>query len=122
MLLMFQLVVEEHFVVLLPGESFSTAITFDFKMPVFPLFSVRTFYSIFDTYVQYCQRDCNSLPRGFSAMTVPLHHVLCCSLLVGEFKRTFVLLLQGKLFCHVIRFVVRLPVIYLSTVHVPLDT
>ena len=55
-------------------------------------------------------------------MTVPLYHVLCCSLLVGEFKRTFVLLLQGKSFCHVIRFVVRLPVIYLSTLHVSLDT
>ena len=108
--------------VLLPGESFSNAITFDFTMPVFPLSSVRIFYSIFDTYVQYCQRECNSFPRGFSAMTVPLHHVLCCSLLVGEFKRPFLLLLQGKSFCHVIRFVVRLPVIYLSTLHVSLDT
>ena len=72
MRLMFQLEVKEHFVVLLPGESFSNAITFDFKMPVFPLSSVGTFYSIFYTDVQYCQRDCNSFPRGFSAMTVPL--------------------------------------------------
>ena len=122
MRLLFQLVVVENFVVLLPGESFSNAITFDVKMPVFPLSSVRTFYSIFDTDVQYCQRDGNSFPRGFSTMTVPLHHVLCCSLMVFKFKRTFVLLLQGKSFCHVIRFVVRLPVIYLSTLHVSLDT
>ena len=55
MRLMFQLEVKEHFVVLLPGESFSNAITFDFKMPVFPLSSVGTFYSIFYTDVQYCQ-------------------------------------------------------------------
>ena len=53
-------------------------------------------------------------------MTVPLHHVLCYSLLVGEFKRTLVVLLPGKSFCHVIRFVVRLPIIYLSTLHVSL--
>ena len=49
MLLIVQLVVEEHFVVLIPGESFSNAITVDFRLPVFFLFSVRTFYSIFDT-------------------------------------------------------------------------
>ena len=55
-------------------------------------------------------------------MTVPLHYVLCYFLLVGEFKRTFVLLLPGKSFFHVIRCVVRLPVIYLSTLHVSLDT
>ena len=122
MLLIVQLVVEEYFVGLLPGESFSNAITLDFRLPVFLLSSVRTFYSIFGTYVQYCQRDCNSFPRGFSVMTAPLHHVLCYSLLVGEFKRPFVLLLPVKLFFHVTRFVVRLPVIYLSTLHVSLDT
>ena len=107
---------------LLPGESFSNAITLDFRLPVFLLSSVRTFYSIFGTYAQYCQRDCNSFPRGFSAMTVPLHHVLCYSLLVGDFKRTFVLILPGTSIFHVTRFVVRLPVIYLSTLHVSLDT
>ena len=74
MRLMFQLEVEEHFVVLLPGEWLSNAITFDVKVPVFPLSSVGTFYSIFYTDVQYCQRDCNSFPRACSAMTVPLHH------------------------------------------------
>ena len=121
MLLIVQLVVQEHFVALLPGESFSNAIPLDFRLPVFLLYSVRTFYSIFDTYFQYCQRDCNSFPRGFSAMTVPLHHVLCLSLLVGKFKRTFVLLLPGKSFFHVIRFIFRLPVPYLSTLHVSLD-
>ena len=55
-------------------------------------------------------------------MTVPLHYVLCYFLLVGDFKRTFVLLLPGKSFSHVIRCVVRLPVIYLSTLHVSLDS
>ena len=74
MRLMPQLEVKEHFVVLLPGESFSNAITFDFKMPVCPLSSVGTFYSIFYTDVQYCQRDCNGFPWGLSAMTVSLHH------------------------------------------------
>ena len=52
MLLIVQLVVEEHFVVLLPGESFSNAITVDFRLPVFLLSSGRTFYSIFNTYIQ----------------------------------------------------------------------
>ena len=107
---------------LLRGKSFSNAITLDFRLPVCLLSSVHTFYSIFGTYVQYCQRDCNSFPRGFSAMTVPLHPVLCYSLLVGEFKRTFVLILPGKSIFHVTRFVVRLPVIYLSTLLVSLDT
>ena len=122
MLLIVQLVVEEHFVGLLPCESFSNAIKLDFRLPVCLLSSVRTFYSSFDSYVQYRQRDCNSVPRGFSLMTVPLHHILCYSLLVGDFKRSFVLLLPGKSFCHATRFVVRLPVIYLSTLHVSLDT
>ena len=74
MRLMFQLEVKEHFVVLLPGESFSNAITFVFKLPVLPLSSVGTVYSIFYTDVNFCQRDCNSFPRGLSTMTVPLHH------------------------------------------------
>ena len=89
MLLIVQLVVQEHFVVLLPGESYSNATTFDFKLPVFLLSSVCTFYSIFDSNVQYCQRDCNSFPQGFSAMTVPLRHAVCYSLLVGEFNSSF---------------------------------
>ena len=55
-------------------------------------------------------------------MTVPLHHVLCYFLLVGEFKGTVVLLLPGKSFFHVIMFVGRLPVLYLSTLHVSVDT
>ena len=79
MRVMFQLEVKDHFVVLLPGESFSNAITFDFKLPVCLLSAVRIYYNIFDTDVQYCQRDCNSFPRRFSAMTVPLHHALCFS-------------------------------------------
>ena len=74
MRLMLQLEGEEHFVVLLPGEWLSNAISFDVNLPVFPLSSVGTFYSIFYTDVQYCQRDCNSFPQAFSAMTVSLHH------------------------------------------------
>ena len=54
MLLIVQLVVQDHFVVLLPGESFSNAIMFDFRVPVFLQSSVRTFYRIFDRYVPYC--------------------------------------------------------------------
>ena len=67
---------------------------------------------------QCCQRDCNSFPRAFSAMTVHLHHASCYSVLPCQFKRPFFLLLPGKSFVHVIRFVVRLPVMFLSTIHV----
>ena len=49
MLLIVQFVVQEHFVVLLPGESFSNAITVDFRLHVCLLSSACTFYSIFDT-------------------------------------------------------------------------
>ena len=44
MRLMFQLEVQEDFVVLLPGESFSDAKMCDFKLHVFHLSSVRSFY------------------------------------------------------------------------------
>ena len=65
MRLMVQLDVEDHFVVLLPGESFSNATSFDFTLPVCPLSSMGTVYSIVDTNDHYCQRDCNSFPLGF---------------------------------------------------------
>ena len=41
---MFQLEVQEDFVVVLPGELFSDAKTCDFKLPVFHLPSVRNVY------------------------------------------------------------------------------
>ena len=44
MRLMFQLDVQEDFVVLLPGESFSDAKMCDFKLPVVHLSSVRNVF------------------------------------------------------------------------------